>query len=267
MTESVEKPVSTLAKRIVSVMADVRSLPKDGHNKHDNYHYTTAATAVEAIGKAMADHGLAIVPVIVHYEVDKAQGEKAFFATTEVDYHLMDIEGEVMVSRWVGQGMNYRTPDKALKTALTNTQTTFLLKLFNVGADDDDPERDSVPSESQGTNVAYNQRGSSSQQRKPQNTGQQNKVPPDVRQMADSVGATVTEKVDDAEAIEKALVKVNELGSKLYAEKWAEVAIHNAKRIMGRDDADLNSMTLEQLRTLYSGLQSLQKQQKAKQAA
>ena len=128
--------------RIAKVMADVRQLPQDGFNKHDRYKYTTAAMAVQKIGTAMAEHGLVIIPVVITEDTQKPQGEKAHYSVVEFEFHICDVDGNAFATRWTGRGVNYGAPDKALKTAMTNANTTFLLKLFQVGAGDDDPEID-----------------------------------------------------------------------------------------------------------------------------
>lgn len=128
--------------RIAKAMLLLRRLPEDGYNQHDKYKYTKASTVIAEAGKAAGENGIAILPIVVHEATTKPQGEKAFHATVEIDFYVCDEDGNAFVSRWVGKGMNFRTPDKALKTAITNAKVSFYSTLFMIGAGEEDPEID-----------------------------------------------------------------------------------------------------------------------------
>ena len=121
-----------LFARIAQVMGKVRSLPKDGYNKQNAYNYVSSDTALDAIGRAMAEFGVVVIPSMVHY--DTVTDGKMTRAKAEFDMHICGAEGDVFTSRWTSEGIDYGNPDKALTKAITYATKTFLLKLFVVGA-------------------------------------------------------------------------------------------------------------------------------------
>jgi len=143
MTEEVNN--GKLFGRIAQVMGKVRSLPKDGHNKQSDYRYITSDTALEAIGKAMAEFGVCVIPSIANYET-VTEG-KMTRCKVEFDMHICCADGDTFTSRWIAEGIDYGNADKALTKAITYATKTFLIKLFVVGAGGEDPDGESAPVE------------------------------------------------------------------------------------------------------------------------
>jgi len=136
---------SGLFAAIAKVMGSVRSLPKDGFNKQSQYKYVSSDTALDHIGKAMAEHGVIVIPSMTGYETI-TEG-KMTRAKAEFDMHVCSADGGEFVSRWIAEGIDYGNADKALTKAITYATKTFLLKLFVVGAGDPDPDGESTPDE------------------------------------------------------------------------------------------------------------------------
>lgn len=136
---------ANLFAAIVKVMADVRSLPKNGHNKQNSYDYVTSDDALESIGKAMAKHGVVVIPSMTNYET--MTDGKMTRAKASFDMHICGTDGAVFTSPWIAEGIDYGNPDKALTKAMTYATKTFLLKLFVVGAGGDDPDGESTVTE------------------------------------------------------------------------------------------------------------------------
>jgi hypothetical protein len=134
-----------LFARIAQVMGKVRSLPKDGYNKQNSYNYVSNDTALEAIGKHMAEFGVVVIPSMVHYET--ITDGKMTRAKAEFDMHVCGADGDVFTARWTAEGIDYGNPDKALTKAITYATKTFLIKLFVVGAGGEDPDAESAPDE------------------------------------------------------------------------------------------------------------------------
>lgn len=135
-----------LFARIANVMASVRSLQKDGNNKQSNYTYVSSANAMENIGRAMAEHGLVIIPMVSGYKTE-TEG-KCTRTTIEFNMHVCDADGNAFLAPWIGEGIDYGNPDKAANKAMTNATKYFLMKLFLVGAGDDDPDSETQNYES-----------------------------------------------------------------------------------------------------------------------
>lgn len=143
---------ATLFQRIASVMTAVRSLPKDGFNKQGNYNYVSSETALEHIGRAMADNGLVVVPILVGYSSETQ--EKRTRTVCEFDMHICDADGNAFAARWMGEGIDYGSPDKALNKAMTNATKYFLMKLFVVGAGGEDPDSETTDYAANGRTTA-----------------------------------------------------------------------------------------------------------------
>lgn len=196
-----------LFKRIALVMAAVRNMPKDGVNTQHNFNYMASDTVLERVGKAMADHGLVIIPTLLDYEtVDEKPGNSVRTRTrARFEMHICDADGNAFAARWAGEGTDYGNPDRALNKAMTNATKYFLLKLFVVGAGGDDPDGDS----------------DGAQERKPAPKPAQAARPqqPPAQQPAPQTAAPAPArpKASDAQ-----LTKLHTVGSKAYGDAWEE---------------------------------------------
>ena len=200
MSEAVNS--GKLFARIAQVMGKVRSLPKDGYNKQNGYNYVSNDTALEAIGKHMAEFGVVVIPSMVHY--DTVTAGKMTRAKAEFDMHVCGADGDVFTARWTAEGIDYGNPDKALTKAITYATKTFLIKLFVVGAGGEDPDAESAPDDKAAQRNATPQRPQPTPTPKPApaaTNGAQHRQPPaqapkpvdaDAAALAASVNATIT---------------------------------------------------------------------------
>ena len=202
MTETVNS--GKLFSRIAQVMGKVRSLPKDGFNKQNSYNYVSSDNALDAIGKAMSEFGVVVIPSMVHY--DTITDGKMTRAKAEFDMHICGVDGDVFTSRWTSEGIDYGNPDKALTKAITYATKTFLLKLFVVGAGGEDPDSESAPDDGNKAGARTQSQPAQTQRQqpaKPATNGTQHRqsaqpvqkpaqVDAEVKELADSVGATIT---------------------------------------------------------------------------
>lgn len=183
---------------IAKVMADVRSLPKNGHNKQSNYDYVSSDDALEAIGKAMAKHGVVVIPSMSNYET--YTDGKMTRAKAEFDMHICASDGSAFVSRWIAEGIDYGNPDKALTKAMTYATKTFLLKLFVVGAGGEDTDSESAPTGN--TQPAQRTNGKPAAQQKP--------------------AAQTTKPQEKEDPIERSRKAFHASGVELFGEAWDE---------------------------------------------
>lgn len=135
-----------LAKKIADVIAEVEKLPKDGHNAHFNYDYTTEGAAIDHMRKKLSEHGVLALPTVKY-----AWQEKREVVTKDgprIDWHsfvlmnvrLIDTEtGEELETEWPGEGMD--SMDKGFYKAESGAYKYFLLKTFMIPTGDD-PEKD-----------------------------------------------------------------------------------------------------------------------------
>lgn len=199
---------ASLFAAIAKVMADVRSLPKNGFNQQSRYNYVASDDALEAIGKAMAAHGVVVIPSMVGYE--SITDGKQTRTKAEFEMHVCCADGGAFMSRWFAEGIDYGNPDKALTKAITYATKTFLLKLFVVGAGDDDPDAESAPTDGQRKTQPQAQRNGTGQATTTHRNGATNGKPaPQPQAPADAV--------DDADRARKAF---HAAGSQLFGDQW-----------------------------------------------
>lgn len=243
-----------LFARIAQVMGKVRSLPKDGHNKQSNYNYVSNDTALEAIGKAMAEFGVIVIPSIHSYET--VTDGKMTRCKIEVDMHIGCADGDTFTSRWISEGIDYGNPDKALTKAITYATKTFLIKLFVVGAGGEDPDSESAPDDTKAKEQPQ------VKQLKPNQDTQHRQLPPpaEVKALAapegHPVGATISTK-------ERAAYD-EEIGSTFLpddiddAQRWL-IKRYTAKATPGNMRLSPDDLTVKELTAITKALKTNRK--------
>lgn len=140
--ENLGRPVVAALCR---VMQAVRNVPKAGYNQLQRYHYHRDADIAEAVGKALAEEGVILIPSL--HEVrdlptrQTRDGGQMFRCEVIVTYTAIHAEsGDSISFNMAGAGED--TGDKALYKALTGASKYAMKKLFNIG-ESDDAENDS----------------------------------------------------------------------------------------------------------------------------
>ena len=109
-----------LAKKLLNVMKNCRSLTYDSDNGEVGYKYVSAAKVNAAVNAALVENGIvtcATSKVKSCTEVERDNG-KEFLATVEVEIRLIDTDSEeFFMIRGVGQGID--AGDKAVAKAQT----------------------------------------------------------------------------------------------------------------------------------------------------
>lgn len=137
-----------LFERVGAVTARLAGkLAPDKTNQQQRYDYLSADLILQEVGRAMADVGLAIVSAVVGEEMASVpwkNGER-YDAAVRFEMHVCDVDGNVFSVPWLGRGSDYSVPDKAVYKAVTSGHKYFLMKLFNIGAGNDDGEHEVQP--------------------------------------------------------------------------------------------------------------------------
>ncbi len=133
-----------IAEKILSIMADIGYIQKDGKNKFQNYSYVSESAAVTAIREAMIKHRVVAFPRVTAHNVIEAGttkgGAMQFLTTTLTAYQFVDVDsGESVEVSLVGQGID--SGDKGAYKAATGVNKYVLMKVFQL-ATGDDPEKD-----------------------------------------------------------------------------------------------------------------------------
>lgn len=122
----------SLIKKLVTVMAGVKRVAKNGTNTFQNYDYVTEADILAAVRD-----GLAAANVFIFSSVENAQHDKEANMTTVIMKHtFVDGDtGEEFVVKSMGQGSDKQ--DKGSNKAITGAMKYFLMKNFMMPTGDD----------------------------------------------------------------------------------------------------------------------------------
>ena len=126
-----EEPIpakpATIAEAIAATIANTKSVPMTGFNRHHNYKFATVEDVLTAVRGPMADAGLSFFPV--DYEM---VGETKAGSMTRREYrflfHLVHVGGEKQEIAVCGVGLDGQ--DKHYPKALTMAIKHFAIALF-----------------------------------------------------------------------------------------------------------------------------------------
>lgn len=127
---------TSIGYKLCQVLAEIQSIPKEGFNPHFQYKYVTEDTLTERIRPLLAKHGLCLV---FGSRILPSPGENR--TQVACTFHLLDVDGNELVTEVVGEGKDTKHQDKALYKAYTGATKYFLYKTFLVTTGDD-PEVD-----------------------------------------------------------------------------------------------------------------------------
>lgn len=151
MTATDKKP--NIYQKVVQIMNDVGVIEKTGRNSTQNYSFIEQAVVVATIRPLLVKHGVAIIPSTPETEIERYVGEKTdkYGTKTTVTVHSkvrncyrvvnIDDPSDFFESEWVGEAFD--TSDKATNKALTASNKTYLMKLFNI-SDVEDADRETI---------------------------------------------------------------------------------------------------------------------------
>ena len=133
-----------LFSKIAAVSKAVGALEPDKRNQQQKYDYISADKILDRVGCEMARVGLVIIPALVDEHIEAIPWKQGHRYDVRVDIEMMiaDSDGNTLTMMWFGRGSDYSVPDKAMYKAITSGHKYFLVKLFNVGAGNEDSEHD-----------------------------------------------------------------------------------------------------------------------------
>jgi len=131
----------TLKQKLAEVRRRISYIQKRGHNERHNYSYVTAADLAGAVGDALAELEVVVVPQLVsisHENIAPNQGYPDRLTRVVMTYSFMDVNSaEQLTVKVPGEG---RDPgDKGPYKAMTGALKYALLQSFLI-ATGDDPE-------------------------------------------------------------------------------------------------------------------------------
>jgi hypothetical protein len=131
----------SLKEKLAEVRKRIGYIQKRGHNERFNYTYVTAADLASAVGDALADLGVVIVPrleSIAYESVSPNHANPQSITRVVMSYTFMDVDGaEQITVKIPGEGRD--SGDKGPYKAMTGALKYALLQSFLI-ATGDDPE-------------------------------------------------------------------------------------------------------------------------------
>ena len=134
--------IGELASALSKAQESLTSVAKSGHNKFDNYHYSTLEDYIKASKKPLAANGLSVMFSSSEIEVTERKNQKG---NTEYSTHLVcsaivtHSSGQWIEIRGCGEGQD--RADKGLYKAITGARKYLMACILNL-ATSDDPEAD-----------------------------------------------------------------------------------------------------------------------------
>jgi hypothetical protein len=139
-----DEPQRKLAQKLIDVALDIGAIEKDGYNRAQNYHFTSADNVVGEIRRKLFEKRVLLLGSEESTEQrlrPTKQGGETAITTVHVEFIFVDGEtGERIELRWPGQGED--PMDKGIGKACTNALKLFLRQQFLIPWGNDDPEAD-----------------------------------------------------------------------------------------------------------------------------
>lgn len=138
MTDDPRKSIAVLLSR---VMGDVRHVAKRDFNDHQRFSFRGIDAVVNAVGPALREHGVVVVPVVqdVAYDAVTTSNNKPSTACRVlVDYTFAGPMGDTLTATVIGEAWD--TGDKAAPKAMSVAFRTALLQALALPTDERDPD-------------------------------------------------------------------------------------------------------------------------------
>ena len=123
------------------VMRDVQAIRKDSRNAQQGFNFRGIDAVMNAVGPALREHGVTIVPNSVeakHRDFTTAKGTTMHEAIVTVGYSVIGPDGQGFTGQSVGEAAD--AGDKATSKAMSVAYRTFLLQALTIPTDEPDPD-------------------------------------------------------------------------------------------------------------------------------
>jgi hypothetical protein len=144
---SSETKTKNLYQKLLSITEEIGKIDKTGKNTMQGYSFIEQAKVVAEVRVQLAKHGVMIIPEIAErslerYNVTRSNGKAGTDIHVQVKsrYTLVNADNpdERMICEWdAGEAID--SGDKATNKAVTASDKSFKMKLFNI-SDQDDPD-------------------------------------------------------------------------------------------------------------------------------
>lgn len=137
-----------LALKLLKILETMDSVPKNGYNSHQKYHYMREVDVMEALKKELINNKIVMLTSSKFVDIQKKVKEKSggdkndeFVTTVETTHTFVDAEtGEQHTITSVGSG--YDSSDKGASKAITAAFKYAIMKTFMISDEGADIEND-----------------------------------------------------------------------------------------------------------------------------
>lgn len=135
----------SVQEAFASVMADVQSVRKTGQNTQQNYSFRGIDAVMNAVGPALRNHGVVIIPTLedaTYRDIEVGKNRTLMREiTVRVRYTIHGPDGDTMEGVAPGESMD--SGDKGTAKAMSVAYRTFLLQALTIPTDEPDPDEHS----------------------------------------------------------------------------------------------------------------------------
>lgn len=141
--EEAKRP-ATLAGRIAKISAEIGAIAKSGRNQQQGYAYIEYGRIAAELRVLQDKYGVAIFPEIEDQAVAEVRNSKG-----GIGYHYLlhmkfkvvntDDQNDFIEAKWLGEATDYG--DKGVNKASTCGEKYFLMKLYHISEQGDDPDQ------------------------------------------------------------------------------------------------------------------------------
>lgn len=131
----------TVHQAFAEVMADVQAIRKSERNSVQNFNFRGIDSVVNAVGPALRDRGVFIVPSAADVTIERYQtskGGQMQGVIVKVEYTVYGPAGDSFTGSAFGSAAD--SGDKAVPKAMSVAYRTFLLQSLTIPTDEPDPD-------------------------------------------------------------------------------------------------------------------------------
>jgi hypothetical protein len=134
----------TIFQALARVMSAVKAVGKNDRNNEQNYNFRGIDATVNAVGPALREHGVIIVPEVLdisYRDVTTSRGKPSREVTVKVRYRFYGPSGDYIDAVTAGESMDFG--DKGTPKAMSVAFRVALLQALCLPTDEPDPDSQS----------------------------------------------------------------------------------------------------------------------------
>lgn len=142
-----------LYQKLAAITGEVGAIAKGGNNTEQNFKFIEYAAVAGRLRELFAKYGVVVVPRMqpskqqMRSTITSKYGKEGVWALIDMSFTVInaDAPDDKFTATWTGEAMEYG--DKAANKAATGALKYFLMRMFNVSEQGDDPDAHSPEAE------------------------------------------------------------------------------------------------------------------------